>query len=100
MVKNWKNIKLDLGIIRPYSKKSITFECIDSLADVETITASCKCVKTKVEGDSIVASFQPGDIPKHLLLAKIPQYKFNKTVKVYYKNGECDLLQFNGIVRR
>lgn len=100
MVKKWESDRINIGVVKPYYKITVTFKCLESLEDAVTVTSSCSCSSGTISGNTVIVSYNPGDIPKHLLMSGSNFYHTNKSIKVYYKNGEYDMLQFNGNVKR
>ena len=100
LMKNWESTKINIGTVKPYQRTYITFKCLESLEDVDTITSSCGCSQGRISGNNVVVSYKPGDIPKHLTSAGLNSYNTSKTIRVHYNNGETDVLQFVGVVKR
>ena len=99
-MKNWESTKIDIGTVKPYQRTYITFKCLESLEGVATITSSCGCSQGHVSGNTVVVSYKPGDIPKHMSQSGLNSYNTSKTIRVHYTNGETDVLQFIGVVKR
>ena len=99
-MKNWESTKIDIGTVKPYQRTYITFKCLESLEGVAIITSSCGCSQGHVSGNTVVVSYKPGDIPKHMSQSGLNSYNTSKTIRVHYTNGETDVLQFIGVVKR
>lgn len=100
MKKKWKDANINLGILRPYQEERVIFESEDSLKDAVTVTSSCGCSRGEIVGDVVRVTFKTGDFPRHLSKMGSKTYNFKKHIKVYYNDGEYDLLEFYGVVQR
>ena len=100
LMKNWENTNINIGTVKPYQRTYITFKCLESLEDVATITSSCGCSQGHVSGNNVIVSYKPGDVPKHMASSGLDSYNTSKTIRVHYINGETDVLQFVGVVKR
>lgn len=99
MIKKWSNSNINLGILKPYQKLRIIFECKEDLYDAVTVITSCGCSQGYIDGNSVVVTFNSDGIPKHLSNLGNSEVSFSKSVKVYYRTGEKDILTFYGKIK-
>lgn len=96
----WKDRDIYIGMIPEGSRKTIVFESTESLDDVITTSTSCGCSRASIEGNTIVVKYTVGKFPAHLKLQGKNVYDTNKKIKVFYRDGSTEVLQFRGTITK
>ena len=93
-MQNWLNKNINLGTIRVGQKQNIIFESTSPL-DIKTILTSCGCTVPKYDmgKKKLTVTYTPGTVPIHLRHQGF--YSSRKTITIYYKTGETEVLSFN-----
>ena len=91
---NWKKKVINLGTIPVGKKQTIIFESTSPL-DIKTILTSCGCTIPKYDKGKkqLTITYTPGTVPIHLRHQGL--YSSRKTITIYYKTGETEVLSFN-----
>src|SRR6187455_1351959 len=93
---NWKIKHIQLGDINVGKKKKITFECLEELGVIKSMTSTCGCSTPKRDGNNILVTFVPQPVPLHL--ASVKFYISTKQIKITYADGTKDILSFTAKV--
>lgn len=92
----WRTKHIDLGDISVNEKQTLTFHAKGDLINIVSLKSSCGCSKPKQKGNSIVVSYTPTAVPKHLQEQGF--YNTTKKVTLRYADGSQDVLSFTAKV--
>lgn len=93
---NWKETIVNIGTVKPNSRKLIVFESLKKL-DITSIQPCCSsCTKVvSYKENLLTVSYKANEIPFHLR-GITNNLVIDKCINIYYSNGEHELLKFIG----
>jgi len=89
----WKNKHINIGEVKVGKKKMITFNGLENLPEIRSMTSTCGCSAPKIEGNNIVVIFVAPSIPLNKIT--IGYDNIIKQVKIIYRDGTQDTLSFS-----
>ena len=94
---NWNTTNINFGNIKVGTRLNINFQGTENLPKIKTIRPSCGCTSAQFDNDKKLLSvkYTAGDIPQHLLIEGIHEYKTSKRILVIYEDGTDETLSFN-----
>lgn len=93
---NWKSTTLNLGTIQAGKKQTVVFEADQDLKNVANMTSSCGCSSPKINGNKVIVTYTPGQVPRHL--QSVGFYLSTNKVTITYNDRSQDILRFKAKV--
>jgi hypothetical protein len=94
---NWKETKINIGDLAEMKSTEITFKATSKITKIDKIIPGCKACTTVNYNEAkkeLYVTLTLGQIPIHLRNKK--EIPFRKTITVYYKNGNLEVLEIIG----
>lgn len=97
-MKNWINFTKNVGHVKQQTSKMITFESTKPL-EISRVEPGCAgCTKFIDYKDNILTiKYDAPEFPRHIAHKDVI---INKTVTVYYEDGNKDVLKFVGFLNK